>query len=75
MPREAIRSLAFLLRQSDANRMRRVLRLQALSEEIELINLDELRPIDALNILSHLKKPLQRRRLMGDAGQELKNLP
>ncbi|NOR72802.1 MAG: DNA mismatch repair protein MutS [Mariprofundaceae bacterium] len=31
------------------------LRLQALSEEIELINLDELRPIDALNILSRLK--------------------
>jgi DNA mismatch repair protein MutS len=33
-------------------------RLQALSEEIELINLDELRPIDALNILSHLKNRL-----------------
>jgi DNA mismatch repair protein MutS len=31
------------------------LRLQTLSEEIELINLDELRPIDALNILSRLK--------------------
>jgi DNA mismatch repair protein MutS len=31
------------------------LRLQALSEEIELINLDELRPIEALNILSRLK--------------------
>ncbi|MFC1536712.1 DNA mismatch repair protein MutS, partial [Pseudomonadota bacterium] len=30
-------------------------RLKALSEEIELINLDELRPLDALNILSQLK--------------------
>lgn len=30
-------------------------RLKALSDEIELINLDELRPIDALNMLSRLK--------------------
>ncbi len=33
-------------------------RLQALSEEIERINPDELRPIDALNILSQLKNRL-----------------